>query len=211
LQGYRLQRYRRALICGAGVVVLAAAGFGRAGAQAVPTATAGLQLSAFGGATGTFTGVGLGKNLAITAGVDATFRPFFTLFPSVEVRGTYPVDRGSVDGQKNVLAGLKLARHLGRLEPYGDILVGRGEIDFSPPYPNAADTELFQQTASTVISPGAGCDVFLTDHLGFKGDFQFQRYQSPVTTTGNVFAKAFTVGVVYRIPLGGLGRGRSWR
>ena len=206
-----MQGYRRALFFGVGMVVLTVAGLGRAGAQAVPTATAGMQISAFGGATGTFTGVGFGKNLGVTAGVDVTFRPLFTLFPSVEVRGTYPVDRGQVDGQKNVLGGLKLARHLGRLEPYGDVLFGRGEIDYRPPLANAADTILYQQTASSVLSLGAGCDVFLTDRLGFKGDFQFQKYESPVTASGNVFAKAFTVGVVYRLPFGGLGRGRSFR
>jgi opacity protein-like surface antigen len=167
-----------------------------------------LQLSAFGGATGVFTGIGLAKNLSITAGVDATFRPFFGLYPAVEVRGTYPIDRGQVDGQKNVLAGLVVGPHIGRIQPYGDILAGRGEIDFSPFYPNPADTEVYAQTASVVISPGAGVNYFLTEHFALKGDFQFQHYDSPVTTSGSVYSKAFTIGLTYRLPFGGLGHGR---
>jgi hypothetical protein len=64
------------------------------------------------------------------------------------------------------------------------------------------------QTASTVISPGAGVNLFFSDHFAFKGDFQFQHYDSPVTTSGSVYSKAFTIGLVYRLPLGGLGHGR---
>lgn len=203
-----MQGYRRVLGVGLGVLALAGAGAERASAQALPTATAGVQFSVFGGATGVFTGVGLGKNLSITAGADATIRPFFTLFPSLEVRGTYPVDSGHVGGERNVLVGLKLARHLGRLQPYGDILAGRGEIKFSPPYPNPSDTIIYAQTASLVISPGAGVDYGLTEYLSFKGDFQFQRYEAPVTTSGYVYSKAFTLGITYRLPFGGLGHGR---
>ena len=70
--------------------------------QATATATAPLHFSAFGGVTGDFTGIGLAKNLSVTAGVDAGFRSVFGLFPSLEVRGTYPVDKGHVDAQKNV-------------------------------------------------------------------------------------------------------------
>lgn len=189
--------------------VLAAGISGHARGQATATATAGLQLSAFGGATGTYTGIGLGKNLSITAGADVTFRPFFFgLFPSVEVRGTFPVDKGSVAGEKNVLAGLVVARHLGRIQPYGDILVGRGELKFVKPYPNPADTEVYIQTASAVISPGAGANVFFTPNFALKGDFQFEHYESPVTASGAVYSKAFTLGVTYHLPFGGLGHGR---
>ncbi len=188
--------------------VVSASLAGSAWGQAAPTATAGLQLSAFAGATGDYTGIGLGKNLSITAGVDATLRPFFGLFPGVEVRGTYPMDKGDVAGQKNVLGGLVVGRHLGWIQPYGDILVGRGEIDFVTPYPNPSDTEVYVQTASTVISPGAGANLFFSSHFALKADFQFQHYDSPVTTSGSVYSKAFTVGLTYRLPFGGLGHGR---
>ena len=126
------------------------------------------------------------------------------------MRGTYPVDSGSFAGERNVLAGLVIGRRLdGRLEryqPYGDILVGRGLIKYNPPLANPSGTLLFTQSASTVISPGAGCNILLTPHFGVKGDFQFQRYETPVTASGSVFSKAFTAGVVYQIGLGGLRR-----
>jgi hypothetical protein len=181
---------------------------GSAWGQAAPTATAGLQLSAFAGATGDYTGLAQGRNLSITAGVDATFRPFFGLFPTAEVRGTYPIERGSVDGQKNVLGGLTLGPHLGWIHPYGDVLVGRGEIDFSTPYPNPSDTEVYVQTASTVISPGAGANLFFTEHFAVKADFQFQHYDTPVTSSGSLYSKALTVGITYRLPFSGLAHGR---
>ncbi len=195
---------------GSVVCVLAGAAVLGAGAsgQATPTATAGLQISVFGAASGVFTGIGLAKNLSITAGADATFRPLFGLFPSVEVRGLYPIERGQVDGQKNVLGGLTLGPHVGRIQPYGDLLIGRGEIDFVTPYPNPIDTEVYVQTASAVISPGVGVNYFFSDHFAVKGDFQFQHYESPVTTSGSVYSKVFTVGLTYRLPLGGLGHGR---
>jgi hypothetical protein len=188
--------------------VLAASSAVGASGQASPTAVAGVQLAAFGGVTGTFTGVGLGKNLAITAGVNATFRPIFGWFPGIEVRGTYPVNSGPIDGQRNVLGGLVFGRHIRWIQPYGDILVGRGEIKFVTPYPNPADTELYAQTASTVLSPGAGANLFVSDHFAVKADFQFQHYESPVTTSGSVYAKAFTIGLTYRLPFGGLGHQR---
>lgn len=202
LEGARLRLGSLGLAIGLAAVASGAWG------QAAPTAVAGVQFSVFGGVNGTYTGVGLGRDLGITAGGDATFRQFLGFNPAIEVRGTFTVDKGSVDGQKNLLAGLVLEKHLGRIQPYGDILVGGGEIDFVTPYPNPDDTVLYVQTASTVISPGVGANLFVSDHWAFKADFQFQHYSSPVTTSGSVYSKAFTLGLTYRLPFGGLGRGR---
>jgi hypothetical protein len=184
-------------------------GLVRADGQALPTATESLTLSVFGGVNGTYTGILLGRDAGITAGIDAGVRPFFGWYPAIEVRGTYAFDHGSVDYQKNVLGGLVFSRHLfDRYQPYGDILVGRGQINFVQPYPNPQYTIEYLQTASTVISPGAGLNVQLTDHFSARGDFQFQHYDSPVTTSGSVYSKAFTIAIVYRIGFGGLGHGR---
>ena len=71
-------------------------------AQAMPTASRIVTLSDFGGLTGTFTGLDGGRNLGITAGGDIGFRPFHGFYPSAEVRGTYPIDDGQVDSQKNI-------------------------------------------------------------------------------------------------------------
>ena len=91
-----------------------------AGAQAVPSGTQQLQLSAFAAATGTFTDFQGGKNVAITAGADLTFLAFRTFRPSFELRGTYPIDKGHISSQKNFLLGPKVEYPVGRFHPYVD-------------------------------------------------------------------------------------------
>ncbi|NYF79175.1 hypothetical protein [Granulicella arctica] len=180
------------------ILILAASHVLFAHAQADPTATQRLRLSAFGGATGTDTGLNSGKNIGITAGLDLGFRSFFSLRPSVEVRGTYPIDKGSVDSQKNFLGGLKVEERFGRFHPYADILFGRGQINYDGGYPNASNTLLVLRSVSNVISPGVGLDLDLTNHLAFKADAQIQRYETPVTTSGVLYSKPITLGVIYR-------------
>ena len=168
-------------------------------AQAFPTAEQPIQLSAFGAVTGTYTGLGSGRNLGITAGVDIGWKPFYRFYPSVEVRGTYPIDGGQVDAQRNILYGLKLARAYGRFHPYGDFLIGRDKIVYqNGGYPNSAGTLLYLDSVSNVISPGGGLDFDLTDQFDLKIDAQFQRYGVPVNSTGHIYSKPISVGVVYR-------------
>ncbi len=168
-------------------------------AQAMPAASQPISLSAFGGVTGTFTGLDGGKNLGITAGGDIGFRPFYRFYPSVEVRGTYPIDDGNVASQKNILFGGKLERYYGSFRPYVDFLYGRGKIDYlHGGYPNPAGTLLYLNSISNVFSVGGGLDLTLTDHFALKFDGQFQRYGAPVTTSGSLYSKPFTIGVVYR-------------
>ncbi len=200
-------------------IVLGIAAGGSARAQATATATEGIQLTTFAGATGTQTGLGGAfgttadsRNLAITAGFTAGIRPFFRLYPALEIRGTYPIMSGSVAGEKNVLLGLSVSKHYGHLQPYANILFGRGELNFKTPYPNPADTIIYVQTAGSVFSPGAGFNYFAFGQFGIKADFQYQRYQTPVTTSGSIGSKALTLGIIYRIGGAGLSRvGNSTR
>jgi hypothetical protein len=181
--------------------------------QAAPTATQTLQLTAFAGATGVYTGLNVayggtsqGRNASFTAGIAAGFRPLFSFYPSIEVRGTYPIRSGSVTGEKNVLGGLVVARHYGRLHPYADFFIGRGALSFVTPYPNPAGNTIYVQTASTVLAPGAGVDLFVWGNFAAKADFQLERYETPVTASGSLYSKALTLGVLYRIGGGGLSR-----
>ncbi len=172
-------------------------------AQAFPTASKPFSISAFGGATGTYTGLDGGKNLGITAGGDIGFKPYHFFYPSVEVRATYPVDGGNVDSQKNILFGIKVERYFGGLHPYGDFLYGRGKIIYeNGGYPNPSGTLLYLDSVSNVFSFGGGLDLTLTEHFALKIDGQFQRYATPVTTSGSLYSKPITIGVVYRF--GGL-------
>lgn len=168
-------------------------------AQAIPAASRPLAFSAFGAATGTYTGLGGGRNVGITAGADIGWQPFHRFYPSIEVRGTYPVDSGKVDSQENALFGLNVARFYGHFHPYGDFLYGRGKVAYaSPGYPNPAATLLYLDSISNVFSFGGGVDYTLTDHFALKVDAQVQHYGVPVTTSGTIYSKPISIGVVYR-------------
>jgi Outer membrane protein beta-barrel domain len=174
---------------------LAALTTATAHAQNDPTASQYLRLSAFGGATGTYTGFDDGRNLGITAGADLNFGRYFGLYPSAEVRGTYPIHDGGIDAERNILGGLKVEKRFGRFHPYVDFLVGRGQID----YENGGYTReqiTYHQTISKVLSPGVGLDFDVNHYFALKADFQGQRYDTPFGD--HPHAKALTAGVVYR-------------
>jgi hypothetical protein len=168
-------------------------------AQSLPTATQPLRVLAFAGATVTNTGLDSGANTGLTAGADLSLPSYRGLEPSAEVRGTFPFDQGSVDSQKNILGGLKVALHRGRLFPYANLLLGRGEITYPGNGHQVPGTPIFYTQSSTiVISPGAGLDLDLDPHFAFKVDLQLQRYSTKVTTSGHIYAEAATTGLVYR-------------
>jgi hypothetical protein len=175
-------------------------------AQATNAADQPLALSVFGGVNGVYTGIpadtgsGQGKNIGITAGVDLRISHIDDFLPSVELRGSYPIHKGSIDSQKLVLGGLKLAHPIlnGRVHPYGDILYGRGEIDYQGSgYYVPATSLIYYYTVSNVFSPGLGVDLDINHYFALKLDAQFQHFDTPVNTSGAVWAKALTVGVVY--------------
>jgi opacity protein-like surface antigen len=168
--------------------------------QAAPAGTQQLQLSAFGGLTGTFTGLEGGKNLGITAGADVTYLGFRRFLPAFELRGTYPIDKGHISSEKNFLLGPKVVYPMGRLHPYANFFVGRGTIE----YLNGGfivGNLLYLSTNTFVYSPGVGLDYNLTHNIAVKVDGQFQHWNTPVTPSGSIYSKALTVGVVYNFDL----------
>ncbi len=171
-------------------------------AQAAPTASRTLELSAFGAVSGVYTGLSSGRNLSIVAGADVGLSPWHGLRPQLEVRGLYPLDKGNVDSQKSILAGLRadfLLNH--RLRPYGDFLFGRGDMRFGANgyvFVNA----IYVETTTNVYSPGGGFDYDLTRHLSVKLDAQFQRWGEAPTPTGNIWSTLGTAGIVYRFNSG---------
>lgn len=174
-------------------------------AQGIPTASRGFVPSAFGAITGTYTGLNGGRNLGITAGVDLGFKPFRGFLPSIEGRGTYPIDNGEVAGEEHVEGGLRVQRRYGPLRPYADFLFGRGELN----YQNgglAVPMQAFRylQTTTNVISPGLGVEIDATPHFALLVDGQFQIWGVPFDPSGNtsgsghIFSFPGTIGVVYR-------------
>jgi hypothetical protein len=161
------------------------------------TAVRPLQLSAFGGVSGVFTGLSGGKNFSITAGADLGLPPWRGVRPELEVRGTYPTDHGLVVSQKSILGGLKvdfLLNH--RLHPYGDFLFGRGQMDYRFGY--LFNNEVYEITSTNVASAGGGFDYDLTDSLSVKVDGQFQRWGYAPTPSGTIYSKLGTAAIVYR-------------
>ncbi len=191
----------------------------QAQAQAPATATQQLALSAFGGGSGTYTNILGGRNLAITAGGDLAFLTYRRYRPVLEVRASYPIHSGTIDAQKYFLGGLKVERQVGRLHPYVDFLVGRGQIDYQRGGLQIGSL-LFLSSTSTVFSPGLGLDYDVTPNWAIKGDFQYQFWDVPfaitsgqpdpptfvftpgrvfqAATTGSIHPKVLTVGAVYR-------------
>ena len=168
---------------------------------AMPTATRTLQLSAFGGVSGVYTGPSGGKNLSIIAGADLGLASWRGIRPEIEARGVYPLDKGSIDSQRSILGGLKvdfLLNH--RLRPYGDILFGRGEMDYQPGY--LFNNEVYQLTTTNVYSGGGGVDYDLNERFAIKADAQIQRWGYAPTPSGNLYSKLGTVGVIYRFNFG---------
>jgi len=170
-----------------------------ANAQASPAAIQNLSISAFGGVSGTYTGLDESRNLWITAGADLSFRPFHGFYPSAEVRGSYPIDSGGLAGERNILGGIKVEKYYGRYHPYGDGLFGRDKIEYlGVGFLDASGTTLYQITISNAWSVGGGADIDLTPHFALKLDAQLQHYETPVTASGTIYAKAYTAAVVYR-------------
>jgi hypothetical protein len=179
-------------------VVLAMTSLGGIGhAQVAPTATQQLELSAFAGGTGTFTGLEGGKNLDITAGADLTFVGLRLVRPSIELRGSYPIDKGTISSQKGFLGGAKVEHPFGRLHPYVDFLIGRGEIDYGAGG-FAVGNVLYISSTSTIYSPGGGVDYNVARQIDLKADVQYQHWDTPVVASGVIHPVALTLGAVYR-------------
>jgi hypothetical protein len=169
-------------------------------AQAAPAAVRANPLSVFGGVAGVYTGLSGGRNLSVSAGADLGFATFGTYELSAEVRGLYPIKDGSIDSQKNVLGGFRLAKPVGEhLLPFVDILAGAGRISYVRPYVNEAGTFAYLHSSSVVYSAGMGAEVKVSPSWGVHADAQFQRYSVPVGGSPHLISKPLTVGVVYHL------------
>lgn len=203
-----------------------------AGAQAQggPTALKGMEIWAWGGATGAYTGIYGSRNLSVTAGAGLSLRPFHGVRPGVEVRGTLPLMKGNTAAEKNFLVGVNVSKNVfPRMDVYGDFLFGRGKIDYlNGGLISASGTFRYLYSTSNVWSPGGGVEYHLTRRVSLKGDVQLQRYQTPFTQTflpiatpvatpgggsstgsayiidspGHAVSKAITAGVKYRFNYG---------
>ena len=164
-----------------------------------PTASKLFDISTFGGINGTYTGLSGGKNLGLTAGVDVGIRSYRGFRPSLEGRGTYPIDGGHIAAQRSALGGIRVERSvLPGLRVYGDFLLGRGQIDYqNGGYPSPDSNFLILRSTGNVFSPGAGAEYRFTRQLSGLIDVQFQHWDSPATPSGTLWSTPIMLGVRY--------------
>ncbi len=195
----RLRHIRTYGLASLGLLLLLSLPTRQATAQGDATAVQPLALSAFGMGTGTWTNILGGRNLGVTAGGDLAFLTFRRLRPVIEVRGNYPFYQGQVDRQKSFLGGLKVEKQIGPLRPYGNFLIGRGQINFKN---GLQEGDLvYSKTVTTVYSPGVGVEYDVLPQWSAKVDLQYQYWKTPAVVSGSINPTAFSVGVVYRLDL----------
>jgi hypothetical protein len=166
-------------------------------AQAVPTASQSFRLSAFAGMTGVYTDILGGHNLSFTAGADVTFRRFWGVNPSAEFRGTIPFDSGSIAGESSLLGGIKFERRHAAFHPYGDVLIGRGAINWQNGGYHPGDI-LYIRSTSMVYSMGGGVDMDVTRRWAAKFDLQYQFWTTFPPYPGVPNPLVATAGAMYR-------------
>jgi hypothetical protein len=165
-------------------------------AQSLPTATQALQLSTFIAAARTSTDLESGENLGITSGMDLMLLTLRRLDIAGELRGTYPVQRGSVSGQESFVSGPKIEYHIHNVRPYVDFMVGRGRITY------LGGGYIFRnvkyiRSDSLVLSPGIGLDFYLSHRVALKVDFQYQSWDTPAAVSGRITPGVVLVGAAY--------------
>lgn len=196
-----MQRFR---FLSLGLAILLFASASHLHAQAAAAQSRGYTFSAFAGINGTFTGLNDTRNLSVTAGADMLFRPDRRLVPALEVRGTEVLKRGALVAEKNFLVGPRVSYRLGRLQPYANVLFGRGSLDFGANgVPDPKNPALvYDVTDGRVLGFGGGLLYDLTPSFAAKVDGQIQRYDTPVTPTGVVTGTSIIVGLSYTLNLG---------
>ena len=172
-------------------------------AQADPTATRQVELSAF----GTFSIVNpdravfypqnSNRNFGATFGFDYTRYVSPWLTPSLELRTKFAT--GTSVNESTYGGGLRVEHRFGSFYPYGDFLMSYGTITFNHP-----DLTLpgppYTHDDAFVTSFGVGCDIDVTQRWTARVDYQFEHWKVSYNSIFNPHALSF--GVLYRIPFG---------
>jgi hypothetical protein len=166
-------------------------------AQSLPTATQALQFSTFVAATRISTDLESGENFDITSGMDLMLLSLRRLDIAGELRGSYPLQRGTTSSQESFVSGPKVEYRIHHLRPYADFMVGRGRITYlSGGY--IFRNVKYIRSNSLVLSPGIGLDLCLSHRVALKVDFQYQSWDTPAAVSGRIAPGAAMVGATYR-------------
>jgi hypothetical protein len=165
-------------------------------AQEMPTRTQVASLQAFGLLSYVQPHYDTANNIGGGFGADLDFRPLYRFEPSVELRATFAP--GADVSETTYQFGPRLELDLGRLKPYGYILLGPGTITFT--HPITTPQGPYTHDNSIVYSAGLGADYMLTPQIGVRGDLMVQSWN--LGNAGNAAAAfkplIFSIGVDYR-------------
>ena len=133
-----------------------------------------------------------GGGFGVGGAAGFTLHHVHRLEPAIDVRYTYGTN--SALTETFLGGGARLTYHMARFHPYGDFMVGTGNINFKqvdPTYPN------YRHDDSTVYMFGGGLDYDLTQTFALRVDFQQQKWQLAV---GNVpfYPTHASVGLRYQ-------------
>jgi hypothetical protein len=165
-------------------------------AQSAPTASQEFQLSAFLLGTRTSTDLQSGNNIVITPGIDLALLAFRSIDIAAELRGSYPLERGTVSSQESILVGPKIEYPFKKLRPYINFLSGRGRVTYLNGGYIFGDFR-YIRSDSLVLSPGAGVSFSLTHRTALNADFQYQYWQTPATFSGEINPRSISIGGNY--------------
>lgn len=169
--------------------------------QAATTASRVIDISPFASISEVSTGIGAGRNTSITAGVSFRFERRLGLSSSAELRGTTPTSSGSIVSEKTIVGGLQLAKPVGRLRPFADILFGRGQLGYSNDGVQVPQRDIaYTKSSSNLVSPGVGVLYDINDKFSLRADLQKQYFRTPVTGSGSATSTPVIFGIAYHFP-----------
>lgn len=169
-------------------------------AQAYSTASRMIDLSGFSGMTAAQTGLSGGRNLSETSGIVIGLKAYRGFEFAIEGRATYAVNPGSVVGENESLGGIRVERHMGRVHPYVDFLLGQGDLNYQSGGFAAPHRYTYYETDSIVLSAGLGAEVRIAGNVYAMVDIQMQHWNTPVTASGSMFSVPVMVGLSYHLP-----------
>jgi hypothetical protein len=162
-------------------------------AQATSPYSKTLDAYVYGGYTDSAPDYGPFRNTGVALGGNVSRQFHFLPFtPSLEARIAFT--NGPAVKQSTYLGGLHIERtFVHHLHPYGNFLVGLGELSFNFKNPNG-----YQGDNSIVKGFGGGLDADVTDNFRVKADLQYQMWTLGINNSLTPTVLLF--GVTYHIP-----------
>ncbi len=160
-------------------------------AQAHPTASKNMDISAFGGIINDNPDYGPQRNTGIAFGASVTRYFGWRVAPSLEAR--YTRTTGTYINERALMGGLRIQTDFHRFHPYADFLGGVATIHFDvPPSPGYTDDH------APVYAYGGGVDIDIVRRFQLKVDYQAETMS--FDRNFSIAPRPLTIGVVYRIP-----------